>query len=69
MDTVPDTTDVEEIVQTKKQTRFRKRQWEDNVKTNGETQEKREKPFEREPWCQNNRRRPTQGLIGSKVHK
>ncbi|XP_073959454.1 pseudouridine synthase 1 isoform X2 [Choristoneura fumiferana] len=47
MDTVPDTTDVEEIVQTKKQTRFRKRQWEDNVKTNGETQEKREKPFER----------------------
>lgn len=47
MDTVPDTTEVEEIVASKKQTRFRKRQWEDNDTTNGVTQEKREKPFER----------------------
>ncbi|XP_061725834.1 uncharacterized protein LOC133531545 isoform X3 [Cydia pomonella] len=46
MEVAPET-ESDKFVPNKNRTRFRKRQWEDNNKTNGAPEEKRDKPFER----------------------
>lgn len=46
MEVAPET-ESDKFVPNKNRTRFRKRQWEDNTKTNGAPEEKRDKPFER----------------------